>query len=215
MRSLPLLALAILAAPVAARDADAQRHLHSGQASHAVEVSSGLDYEEGEYGTGQKVRRLLVPNTVRVGVGRLEINASLPYTRIDGPGNVVAGGGLLGLPIIVDPTRPSTRVRRDGIGDLSVGVAYQIPNRIVDLKVSGEVKLPTASKNSWYRRDGLRHQRPSVEDSRSRYSVCRHRLYSARRSDRLRAPQQRFADWRGCRFSRDEDAWVRFVQPGQ
>jgi hypothetical protein len=113
----------------------------------SVELSSGIDYEEGDYGTGEKVQILTVPNTVRVTTGRLQVSATLPYKRIEGPGNVVSGGGILGLPIIIDPTvPPAGRNVREGLGDLTVAASYAIPTRVVDVALSGGVKLPTASK---------------------------------------------------------------------
>lgn len=147
MRNLPILAIALLSAPAAAGEAQGQQPVSSPRSTTVVEVSTGVEYDEGDYRTGQKIRRLSVPTTVRVGAGRLEITATVPYTRLDGPANVVAGGGLLGLPVIVDPTRPTTgRNRREGLGDVTAGASYQVPTSVVDLKASGEVKLPTASR---------------------------------------------------------------------
>jgi hypothetical protein len=74
MRSLPIVAIAVLAAPVLAGETDVRQPVRPEQASRsAVEVSTGVEYEEGDYGTGRKVRRLSVPNTVRVAVGRVEV----------------------------------------------------------------------------------------------------------------------------------------------
>lgn len=84
---------------------------------------------------------------MRVSAGQIQFSATLPYVRIDAPGNVVGGGGLLGLPIIVDPTRPATRERREGVGDLRVGAAYTVPSSSIGLTVSTEVKIPTAPED--------------------------------------------------------------------
>ena len=115
-------------------------------AQPAAEISTGVEYQEGDYGTGEGVETLSVQNQLRVRSGRAFFSASLPWHRIEAPGNVVGGGGLLGLPIIVDPTRPSQRQVRQGLGDLRVGAGYTLgaPGG-VDLTVSGQVKLPTAS----------------------------------------------------------------------
>ena len=113
----------------------------------AVEISTGLEYQEGKYGTGQKVETISIPTSVRVTTGRFQFSATLPYVRIDAPGNVVGGGGgVFGLPILIDPNQPATRTRREGLGDLKLGAAYTVPSTIVDLSLLGQVKLPTASK---------------------------------------------------------------------
>lgn len=116
-------------------------------AEPTVELSTGIDYREGDYGTGESIETWEVPTTVRVQSGQVVLSATLPYLRVDAPGNVVGGGGgLLGLPIIVDPTEPPDRVRREGIGDLELGAAYTVPSDSVGLTFSGQVKVPTASE---------------------------------------------------------------------
>lgn len=115
-------------------------------AQPAVEIATGVEYQEGDYGTGESVETFSIQNQVRVRSGRAFFSASLPWHRIEAPGNVVGGGGLLGLPIIVDPTRPSQRQVRQGLGDLRVGAGYTLGAPAgVDLTVTGQVKLPTAS----------------------------------------------------------------------
>jgi hypothetical protein len=115
-------------------------------AKPTVELSTGLDYEEGDYGTGESIETWRVPTSVRVQSGDVTFSATLPWLRIDAPGNVVGGGGgILGLPIIVDPTQPPERIRREGVGDLELGAAYTLPSRAVGLTLSGQVKVPTAS----------------------------------------------------------------------
>ena len=111
-------------------------------------ASSGVEYSEGRYGTGSRIKTLSAPTTVRVGVGRVDLSASVPYQRVEGPGNVVAGGGgPFGLPILVDPTRPATRQAREGWGDATVAATYNLPTTAgIDLALTGQMKLPTASK---------------------------------------------------------------------
>jgi opacity protein-like surface antigen len=109
------------------------------------ELTAGVQYQTGEYGTGESIETSSAVAGARVVVGRVILSASLPYTRIDAPGNVVTGGGgLLGLPIIVDPSRPATRVRRQGLGDARLGAAWVLPVKALDLAAYGQVKLPTA-----------------------------------------------------------------------
>lgn len=131
------------AAPLAAQPTVPERVARSGW---VAELSSGLEIKEGSYGTNERLKTIAIPNALHLQSGRLQLSASLPYVRIKGPGNLVGGGGLLGLPIIVDPTRPSVRTRRQGVGDLRAGAAYTLPTSGIGLTLSGEVKLPTASR---------------------------------------------------------------------
>jgi hypothetical protein len=148
-----IISLAVIASAAAAAPAPAQTvPSETAQApavedfsGPAIEFSTGLTYEEGEYGTGEKVRTLTVPAALRAQVGQVQFSASLPWMRIDAPANVVGGGGLLGLPIIIDPTQPETRERRSGIGDLRLGAAWTLPGDAVGLTLSSQVKVPTAS----------------------------------------------------------------------
>lgn len=134
---------AALAQPLSAQATDTSPAQSS--AGPAAELSAGIEYEEGDYGTGQRVETISAPARLHVSAGPLQFSATLPYVRIDAPGNLVGGGGLLGLPIIVDPTRPATRERREGLGDLRLGAAYTLPSRSIGLTFSSEVKIPTAS----------------------------------------------------------------------
>lgn len=112
----------------------------------AAEFVTGVEYRKGDYSTGQEVETLTVQNGVQLRAGRATVSATLPWHRIEAPANVVSGGGLLGLPIIIDPTRPTTRTRREGIGDLRIGAAYALPQVAgLELGVNGQVKLPTAA----------------------------------------------------------------------
>jgi hypothetical protein len=130
-------ALALVAAPAAAQP--------------VTELDAGIEYQSGRYGTGERVDVISTPLTVRHRRGRVTVSASLPYQRIEGPSNAIGGGGVLGLPIIVDPTRPAGRSVREGLGDARIGAAYTIPREKlggVALSLSGQAKLPTASRSN-------------------------------------------------------------------
>ena len=118
-------------------------------AEPAAELSTGVEYQEGDYGTGERIESVTVRNTVQVQSGRARLYVSLPWHRVEGPGNVVGGGGgLLGLPILTDPGRPADRAAREGIGDLRVGAGYTLAAPAgIGLTLLGEAKLPTASAN--------------------------------------------------------------------
>jgi hypothetical protein len=109
------------------------------------ELSTGLDFEQGDYGTGSDIEKLSVPVTARLSTGRVHASAQLPWVRVTAPGNVIAPTGPLGLPILVDPTRPAEVTTREGLGDLRLGLAYDLSGRGVIGSVRSGVKLPTAS----------------------------------------------------------------------
>lgn len=111
-----------------------------------VELSTGIEHQDGTFGTAQKVATTSVPTSVRVATGRFQFTATLPYLRVDAPGNAVGGGGLFGLPIIVDPSQPAARVRREGLGHVRLGASYRVPLSGVGLTLMGQVKVPTASQ---------------------------------------------------------------------
>jgi len=148
--ALSILPFALMAAPALARQgapADPAGPPAANRGSSAAgEFVTGVEYQEGEYFTGERVEILTVQNEARLRLGRTTFSASLPWHRIEAPANVIGGGGIFGLPIIVDPTQPTTRARRSGIGDLRLGVAQALPSVAgVELTLSGQVKLPTAS----------------------------------------------------------------------
>ncbi|MFN3945028.1 MAG: hypothetical protein ACK4K7_08870 [Allosphingosinicella sp.] len=117
-------------------------------AAPRAELSTGVEHQQGEFGTGQRIETLTVNNAVRIDGDRLSLSAQLPWHRQEAPGNVVGGGGgLLGLPIVIDPTRPPTREVREGVGDLRIGAGYRLPvPGGIELGLAGEAKLPTAAR---------------------------------------------------------------------
>jgi len=111
----------------------------------SVELTTGIETQRGDYNLAEDVNVLSVPTTFRVRDGGLSFSASLPWVRIDAPANVVTGGSILGLPIIVPPTTSNERVARSGIGDLRLTGSYPASSLPVGLTLSAQVKLPTAS----------------------------------------------------------------------
>lgn len=143
-------AFILVLAPAAAA-AQARPAPDSAQARPAaaqVGFSTGLDHQKGRYGTDQSIETSAIRSAVAVRTGRVQLSASLPYLRIDAPGNVVAGGGggrgFFGLPVI-DPARPSERTVRQGLGDLRLGADYGVPVKGFGMTLSGQVKVPTAN----------------------------------------------------------------------
>ncbi|WP_085811414.1 hypothetical protein [Sphingomonas sp. TZW2008] len=137
-------ALLLLSFPAAAQQVSEPA---SRTARASGEAIAGVQYQTGKYGTGERIETTSAVAGTRVVTGRVILSASLAYTRIDAPGNVVpSGSGPLGLPILVDPSRPAARVRRQGIGDTRLGAAWVLPIKGADLAAYGQVKLPTAKR---------------------------------------------------------------------
>ncbi|MCT2558337.1 transporter [Tsuneonella sp. YG55] len=117
----------------------------SGENGTRVQFSTGLDYEQGDYGTDTQMEKESVPLSLVVAKGRLRASAQTSYVRLRAPGNVVAPSGPLGLPILVDPTRPDTVDTRQGMGDLHLSAAYDLPVEGFNATLGTGVKVPTAS----------------------------------------------------------------------
>lgn len=112
-----------------------------------VTFTTGADYSVGDYGGPSNTKILVVPFSLRAKTGPFRISATVPYLRIDGPGNIVGGGE--GGPIIIDPNDPTPREVREGLGDLSVSAAYSLPEDALggfEVDLGARVKLPTSSE---------------------------------------------------------------------
>ena len=130
--SVVALALALAATPALADD------------NQSFTATTGIDFSSGSYGTDSKTDILVVPVSLRYQTGGLRLSATLPWLRIEGSSAVV-GDGSGG--VVIDPNAP--RTTRSGLGDLSLGASYMIPEETLGfgLDLSARVKLPTASES--------------------------------------------------------------------
>lgn len=135
------------AMPAAAEDGnDLQRDRLLGDLG--VTFTTGADYSVGDYGGRSNTRILVVPFSLRAKAGPFKLSATLPYLRIDGPGNIVGGGE--GGPIIIDPNDPTPREVREGLGDVSLSAIYSLPGEALggfEVDLGARVKLPTSSES--------------------------------------------------------------------
>jgi hypothetical protein len=134
----------LLAVPALAQE-PTSRAPGTGETRSKVEISTGVDFERGGFGTPSDIEKTTMPLTIGVAKGRVRASAQLPWVRVTSPANVIAPTGPLGLPILVDPTRPSTRSTRQGLGDLRVNAAYDLPVTGFFASLRAGAKLPTAS----------------------------------------------------------------------
>lgn len=107
------------------------------QADDYVQISTGIDYSSGDYGTTPDTKIVAVPVGVKIKTGDFYVRASLPWLHVDGPAVPGDGGAI--------PGGPSTS--RSGIGDLTVAAGYTLPiGETTYFDVIGKAKLPTASE---------------------------------------------------------------------
>ena len=119
-------------------------------------VSSGIDYTTGNYGAKCALQNISltctsigttvvdVPFTGMVQVGRLRLEATVPWVHIEGPGKFAGVFGV--VPIVVAPTNTEPK-SRSGLGDITAGVAVVVSREDVflpRLEIEGVSKLPTA-----------------------------------------------------------------------
>ena len=108
--------------------------------SNSFELSTGFDYSIGKYGAALDTSIKSVPIEAKAQLGRLRLQASLPYVWITGPGQIVGG-------VVVGSSSPTAVAKRQGLGDLSLGGAYRLTNEngaLPVIELGGNVKLATA-----------------------------------------------------------------------
>jgi hypothetical protein len=118
-------------------------------ATPSLSVSLGASAWHGKFGAPSNTDISSVLLGARYKIGGLRLSASLPRMTIRSDGTFFAGLG--GTPLFVAPNIASLKRKRDGLGDLTVGAAYLIPNLAgsgLDLDLSGRAKIPTATKKS-------------------------------------------------------------------
>lgn len=108
---------------------------------NSFELSTGFDYSIGKYGAAVDTSVKDVPLEAKAQLGRLRLQASLPYVWIKGPGQIVGG-------VVVGSSTPGAVAERHGVGDLSLAGAYRLTNdrgALPMIELGGNVKLPTAN----------------------------------------------------------------------
>ena len=197
-RSIGLAAIAaaawLLASPTAAQQQGALRR----DKSLGLSLTTGADFSSGRYGAAADTDILVVPLSLRARKAD-QISATLPYLRLDGPANIV-GGGESG-PIVIDPTAPTPRRVREGLGDLSLGVDRDSRRELAgrarrarhrNMAVRYSRRLPPSARQAAALLRPPRHKdrrRPGVRAylraSRPREGMARHRdRHGAGRRDR-------------------------------
>ncbi|ATW02976.1 hypothetical protein [Sphingorhabdus sp. YGSMI21] len=108
---------------------------------------AGVDHIEGDVGEGLDYKTTFATTGVAMTKGRFSASASLPYISSTAPQEVIVNqGGLFGTPLLGSTGSQTGQVKREGIGDLSLNAAYQLPVSGVNASIGASVKLPTASR---------------------------------------------------------------------
>ena len=142
--TLPIMIAA--ASPALARDGSDLRE-NSPQDETRFHLLAGVDHIEGDAGQGLDYKTTFATTGVAMTRGRFSASASLPYISSTAPQEVIINqGGLFGTPLLGSSGTRTGQVRREGIGDLSLGAAYQLPVSGVDASIGASVKVPTASR---------------------------------------------------------------------
>ena len=106
-------------------------------------VKTGFDYTSGNYGTDTRTEITAIPFIGSYETGNWTFKASIPYVRITGSDNVVAGVGAV--------RQTATTVRTDsGMGDLTTSATYSFmldPKSQFGIDVTGKVKWGTADSD--------------------------------------------------------------------
>ncbi len=108
-----------------------------------VTLKTGYDYTTGKYGTNTHTEITAIPFIGTYETDNWTLKASIPYVRITGSDNVVAGVGAV--------RKTSSTVRTDsGMGDLTTSATYSFmvdPKSQFGIDVTAKVKFGTADSD--------------------------------------------------------------------
>jgi len=111
------------------------------------QLLAGVEHVEGDVGEGLDYKTSFATAGVAITSGRFSASASIAYISSTAPQEVIINqGGLFGTPLLASSGSQTGEVKREGIGDLSLQAAYQLPVSGVDASIGASVKLPTASQ---------------------------------------------------------------------
>jgi hypothetical protein len=103
------------------------------------EIATGADYSVGDYGAVDDTTVWSVPLDLKYTAGKLRVQASVPWVRVKGPGQIV-GGVIVSAP-------GGVVTSRSGLGDVNLSAAYALTREqgaMPMIELGGSVKVPTA-----------------------------------------------------------------------
>jgi len=112
-------------------------------ADNNLTLKTGFDYTTGKYGTNDTTEITSIPFIANYETGNWAFRATLPYVRITGTDNVIAGVGAV--------RRTSTTTRTDsGLGDLTTSATYSYFGDLASqygIDFTGKIKFGTADSD--------------------------------------------------------------------
>src|SRR4051812_5059402 len=100
-------------------------------------AGAGLDYSQGDYGTGSQTKILSIPFMLRYDREPWKLKLTVPYLRVTGPGEVIPGIGRTNRGRRAETTE-------SGIGDSVLAATYGAlyhPQSTLGLDLTGKLKL--------------------------------------------------------------------------
>lgn len=113
--------------------------------AEGLTLATGFDYTSGTYTGTQDTRILYVPFIAKYETGPWALRATVPYIRIDGPGNVIGAGADR----VTLPGAGGARRTESGLGDIVLSAFYNVLSERrsgIGLDFGGKVKLGTADE---------------------------------------------------------------------
>lgn len=111
-----------------------------------ITLLAGSNYVSGDV-NGQDYETIAVSAGVAARSGRFSFAASIPYVVTSAPEElIVSNGGVLGTPLLSQPSSQTRQITRKGVGDLVLQGGYSVPLGSVNAFLGGNVKVPTASR---------------------------------------------------------------------
>jgi hypothetical protein len=108
-----------------------------------LSVGAGIDYSQGNYGTGSETKILSIPFMARYDNDPWKLKLTVPYLRVTGQGDVIPGIGRNGR-------GQRGEITESGIGDTVLAATYGAlyePQSKLGLDLTAKLKLPTGDEN--------------------------------------------------------------------
>ncbi len=135
-----------LSSPASAQDRPAKEDVESSSVTE-ITLLAGADFVTGSVGD-QSYQTVSLNSGITAQSGRFTLTAIVPYVVTTAPEElIVSNGGVLGTPLLSQPSAQSREVTRKGLGDLVLQGGYSLPLGTLNAYIAGNVKLPTASRD--------------------------------------------------------------------
>lgn len=113
-----------------------------------VTLLAGTEFVSGKF-DGQEYETVAVNGGFSARSGQFFLSTAIPYVVTTAPQElIVSNGGVLGTPLLAQPSLQTRQVTREGIGDLVVQGGYLFPIGGVNVSIAGNLKVPTASRDN-------------------------------------------------------------------